>query len=36
MGCIWPKKILERVLQNTEIDKYESLVLTFFPTQEWF
>lgn len=25
------KKILERVLQNTEIDKYESLVLTFFP-----
>lgn len=25
------KKILERVLQNTEIDRYESLVLTFFP-----
>jgi riboflavin kinase/FMN adenylyltransferase len=25
------KKILEKVLQNTEIDKYESLVLTFFP-----
>jgi riboflavin kinase/FMN adenylyltransferase len=25
------RKILERVLQNTEIDKYESLVLTFFP-----
>lgn len=25
------KKILERVLQNTESDKYESLVLTFFP-----
>jgi riboflavin kinase/FMN adenylyltransferase len=25
------KKILERVLQNTEIDKYESVVLTFFP-----
>jgi riboflavin kinase/FMN adenylyltransferase len=25
------KKILERVLQNIEIDKYESLVLTFFP-----
>lgn len=25
------KKILEKVMQNTEIDKYESLVLTFFP-----
>jgi len=25
------KKILERVIQNTEIGKYESLVLTFFP-----
>ncbi len=25
------KKILERILQNTENDKYESLVLTFFP-----
>ena len=25
------KKILERVIQNTENEKYESLVLTFFP-----
>ena len=25
------KKILERVIQNTDNDKYESLVLTFFP-----
>ena len=25
------KKILERVIQNTDNEKYESLVLTFFP-----
>jgi riboflavin kinase/FMN adenylyltransferase len=36
MGAFGQKKILERVLQNTEIDKYESLVLTFFPHPEWF
>jgi hypothetical protein len=30
------QKILERVIDNTANDKYESLVLTFFLILEWF